>query len=273
MALKLRPGQFFGSVVEKAEIGNFILSETVYPQGFTAPRHSHENAYYCIVLRGSYDQSYGCRSRVCQPLTLECHPSGELHSARFPEAEVRSFNIELRSSWLAMLADFPVSLEESAAYQGGPPAWLALRLRQEYRERDALTPLALESLALEMVVHTSRRRIAPDRHCLTAWLARAKELLEATFSDSVTLSAVAAEAAVHPVHLASAFHRHYHCTIGEYVRRLRVEYACQALAGSDASLTGIAAAAGFADQSHFCKTFKRVTGMTPGQYRASLGPA
>jgi AraC family transcriptional regulator len=272
MVLKLRPGQFFGSVVEKAEIGNFILSETAYPQGFTAPHHSHENAYYCVVLRGAYDQTYGSRSRVCQPLTVEYHPSGEAHSARFPEAEVRSFNIELRSSWMAMLADFPVSLEESAAYQGGPPAWLALRLRQEYRQRDALTPLALESLALELVVQTSRRGVAPDSHRLPAWLKRAKELLEATFSDSVTLSAVAAEVGVHPVHLASAFHRHYHCTVGEYIRRLRVEYACRVLPGSGTSLAGIAAAAGFADQSHFSKTFKRVTGMTPGQYRASLGP-
>jgi hypothetical protein len=202
MALKLRPGQFFGRVVEKAEIGNFILSETVYPRGLTVPRHSHENAYYCIVLRGSYDQTYGCRNRVCQPLTLEYHPSGESHSARFSETVVRSFNIELRSSWMAMLADFPVSLEESSAYQGGPPAWLALRLHQEYRQRDALTPLALESLALELVVQTSRRYVAPDRHRLPVWLARAKELLEASFCDSVTLSGVAAQVGVHPVHLA-----------------------------------------------------------------------
>jgi hypothetical protein len=51
MALKLRPGQFFGSVVEKAEIGNFIVSETAYPRGLTVPRHSHEAAC-CAISRG-----------------------------------------------------------------------------------------------------------------------------------------------------------------------------------------------------------------------------
>ena len=57
---------------------------------------------------------------------------------------------------------------------------------------------------------------------------------------------------------------------GEYVRRLRVEIACQRLASSDMPLAEIALAAGFSDQSHFTKTFRHYNGMTPGEYRRRL---
>jgi two-component system response regulator YesN len=56
--------------------------------------------------------------------------------------------------------------------------------------------------------------------------------------------------------------------VGEYVRRLRVGQACRRLAHSNASLSEIAFEAGFSDQSQFCRVFKRVTGLTPGTFRA-----
>jgi AraC family transcriptional regulator len=75
---------------------------------------------------------------------------------------------------------------------------------------------------------------------------------------------------VHPVHLASTFRQHYRCTIGEYVRHLRIEFACRMISSSEASLADIALAAGFFDQSHFSKAFKQLTGMTPSQFRTSI---
>jgi len=51
---------------------------------------------------------------------------------------------------------------------------------------------------------------------------------------------------------------------------VRIEYACRQLMGSNAAVTNIAFAAGFADQSHFSRTFKRLCGTTPGRYRASM---
>jgi AraC family transcriptional regulator len=64
------------------------------------------------------------------------------------------------------------------------------------------------------------------------------------------------------------FRQYYGCTIGEMVRRERIDLACRELLKPEESLTAIAMTAGFYDQSHFAKAFKRLTGVTPAQYRA-----
>ena len=56
---------------------------------------------------------------------------------------------------------------------------------------------------------------------------------------------------------------------GDYVRRLRVEYASRLLLSGDTPIGVIAHSAGFADQSHFSKTFRRLAGQTPAGFRAA----
>jgi AraC-like DNA-binding protein len=51
---------------------------------------------------------------------------------------------------------------------------------------------------------------------------------------------------------------------------LRIDRAIQELRSTDKRLADIAGDAGFSDQSHFCRTFKLSTGLTPGQYRKSV---
>jgi AraC family transcriptional regulator len=54
----------------------------------------------------------------------------------------------------------------------------------------------------------------------------------------------------------------------QYVLLRRVERAKQLLqGGGDFSLAEVAACAGFSDQSQFCRHFKRLVGVTPGQFR------
>ena len=79
--------------------------------------------------------------------------------------------------------------------------------------------------------------------------------------------AVARAAGVHPTHLMRVFRRFHGCTLGDYVRQRRIDFACGRLTATDAPLVEVALAAGFCDQSHFTKTFKRATGLTPSEYR------
>jgi PAS domain S-box-containing protein len=63
------------------------------------------------------------------------------------------------------------------------------------------------------------------------------------------------------------FRRTYDCAPHEYLRRLRVKLSCRALVFSDDSLSSIAIAYGFSDQSHFAKEFRRIMGVLPRDYR------
>jgi AraC family transcriptional regulator len=98
---------------------------------------------------------------------------------------------------------------------------------------------------------------------------KARQQVEDAFDRPFAVAEIAASVGVHPAHLAREFRRHYGTTIGAYVRRLRLEWATARLAASDDTLSSIAFAAGFANQSHFTRAFKRHTGLTPGGYRAS----
>jgi AraC family transcriptional regulator len=94
-----------------------------------------------------------------------------------------------------------------------------------------------------------------------------RDILHARYTQPPGVVQVADEVGVHPLHLARVFRRTYGCSVGEYVRRLRVEFACRELTRGGRSLAAIALEAGFCDQSQFCHTFKRHVGITPSQFR------
>ncbi len=68
-----------------------------------------------------------------------------------------------------------------------------------------------------------------------------------------------------------AFTAEYGLSPQRYLRRLRLQIASRRLVATRETLAGIAAGCGFADQSHFTREFRRLTGMTPGRYREVHG--
>ena len=134
---------------------------------------------------------------------------------------------------------------------------------------DDVAPVAIEGLVLEMLAEASRLRRQDSPGECPQWLIQARELIHARFAEPLSLSDVAAGVGVHPVRLARAFRSQHRCSVGEFIRQVRVESACGAMLSHDLSLTEISLAAGFADQAHFTRTFKRITGQTPGQFRAA----
>ena len=120
---------------------------------------------------------------------------------------------------------------------------------------------------LEMLGHATRLlNKTPVR--LPSWLTDARDVLHDRFNDSVSLIEIANIVGVHPTHLARTFKKHYRTTVGEYVRRLRLDWATRQLSETEDSISDIASAAGFYDQSHFSHLFKQHTGFTPAEFRA-----
>ena len=255
------------------EFAGLVLSESAYEPRLRQPRHEHEPASFSLVLAGGYSETVGQKTFDCRPATVVFRPPAESHSVAFADAPVRIFRLDLRAPWLERLGVTPARAHAPAAARGGARAWLALRLYREFCEADEFSPLAVEGLALELWAETARATARETSAHPPRWLERARAMLrEQTPADDLTLARVAAEVGVHPSRLAHEFRRSFGVTAGEYLRRLRVERAADALSGTDLSLSEVAAASGFYDQSHLTNAFKRATGATPAQYRAAFRP-
>jgi AraC family transcriptional regulator len=272
MEMKLSRGHFGGLLLNKREVGRLTLTEYEYSPDLKLSRHEHEQAYFCLVLQGSYDETFGRRTRKCEPMTVTFHPAGESHSDFFYRTGGRIFSVEVDPAWVERVGEISSLLDDSADFHGGALAALIIRMYNELHNPDNVSHLAIEGLALEVIAEASRRHINPSTRKPARWLEQARELLHERFSETLTLSLIAEQVGVHPVHLVREFRKHYQLTVGEYIRHRRIEYACQQLCISDTPLIDIAIDSGFSHQSHFSKTFKEVTGMTPARYRASSRP-
>lgn len=203
---------------------------------------------------------------------LNFFPIGALHATRFQKS-ARTFQIMMDASWLERVRQIAPLVNTLTNYQNGPPTWMAARLYREFQYRDDLTPLVLEGGLLELLAVMSRHKTGLAEHDCPRWLRQAKDFLHAHFTESVSVKALATAVGVHPSHLMRSFRQQHHCTVGDYVRRLRVEHACHLLSTSEVLPSQIAFAVGFADQSHFNRTFKSCMGMTPTEFRKVCGRA
>ena len=268
MTVRLTTGGFYGETLKAFRSPSFRLSETRYTPRLTLPHHSHQSSYFGFVLKGTYTEECQQKSRTCYPSMIVYHPAGESHAQYFDNTPVHLFRIELDQARLRSLrrTDFD---PESPDAGNGLAVGLSQKLYNELCEPDAMSHLAVEGLALELIATLARGKSArsitrqPPR-----WLAQAHDFIKSHFLKHLTLEEIAMTAGVHPVTVVREFRRHYGCTIGEMVRHERIEFACSELAQSEKSLTEIALSAGFHDQSHFTKTFKRLTDTTPSRYRA-----
>ena len=100
-----------------------------------------------------------------------------------------------------------------------------------FDDLDDVAPLAIEGLLLELLAGVTRQT-SHSENGNAKWLSRARDFVHDRFQESISLAEVAEFAEVHPVSLARAFRKTYHCTVGDYVRRLRIESACQKLSSS-----------------------------------------
>jgi AraC family transcriptional regulator len=251
-----------------AKAAEFTLTETAYAARHQLPKHSHERACFIVVLQGTFSEVYEKRQRACEPLTLIFRPPNETHQNRFHDQGARCLNVEVNEQWLRRVGMYSRALDDSADFCGGPFSQLAAGIYREYRQMDEASPLAIEGLLLGIVAEATRRSMPSSSVGRPRWIGQAEEMIRARFREPLTLMGIAAAVNAHPVHLSTVFHETYGCTIGEFKRRLRVEFACGQLSGSDEPIIKIALSAGFYDQSHFSRTFKRHTGITPAAYRS-----
>ena len=266
MVERLQPGRLHGHVIRSLKVSDFILTETAFSAHARLPQHAHENSYFCFVLQGVYTERYGKQEVVCRPSTLTFHASGQTHEDLVHGADTRVFVLEISSRWIERLRAHSITLGTTSEFCGNGLPRLCARLNREFHKTDGAANLAIEGLAMEIMAEASRRT-GGGMGAAPPWLRQAREMIVEHFSETLRLTDIAATVGVHPVYLATSFRQKYGTTVGEFVRQLRIEKACDELMKGESPLAEIALQAGFVDQSHFSKVFKAYVGTTPAKYR------
>jgi len=128
------------------------------------------------------------------------------------------------------------------------------------------------ALSYQVALHAGAKAPRPER--LTGGLSasakrRALELIHARMSANLTVEALAREVGLSSAHFARAFKETMGRAPHRYLLALRLEHGRRLLDAPHAVLSDVAQRAGFADQAHFTRFFKREFGVTPGVVQRS----
>ena len=122
-------------------------------------------------------------------------------------------------------------------------------------------------LSHQMALHAGERKPVVPRlrgGLSTVAKRRAIELMDAKLDSNLSVEFLAGEVDLSPAHFARAFRETFGLPPHKYLLHLRLERARRMLDAENAVLADVAQRAGFADQAHFTRFFKREYGVTPG---------
>ena len=263
-------GFFFGRQVRQRELGGVHLVENSHSAPHRIGRHVHEFPYLYYVLRGASQETFEGKTRTATAHSVFFQPAGIKHENHWLAAGA-CLHLELDKEMVARISSAGAELSQPFELPPGNATRLALRIHDEMNATDSASNLFLEGLVLELLAQMCRIGSSHAGGTPPKWLVRAKDLIESTFQDNLSLHTIADAVGTHPAHLAKMFRRYYRCTVGDYIREARIKAAQRLLSGSRMPLGEIALGAGYSDQSHFCRSFVKSCGVSPLEFRRIAG--
>jgi len=261
-----RSGGFPGSTETFRVAVETEFVESQYDHSALMPIHSHDFPFLHVVLQG----------RVTNLAERVTEDAGIAHVAFFPA------NVPHETMWHGGGKGFAVLFSPIKAFAWEkwgmlpqqpitlPPGLVSALLvaaRRECFANDLAGITGAESYLAEALAELVRLPLpvaAKEQRSRRLW--KAREMILDTYETLPTLDDIAHYVELHPVYLARAFRHAFGETIGDCIRRRRIEAGCRLIVGTELSLTEIAYEVGFADQSHFTRTFKQCLGVPPIEY-------
>lgn len=241
------------------------------------PRHTHEGYGFGVVERGALAFRYRGEQVVAPAGSINLVIPDEPHTGAAAD----------RRGWTYRMFYLRADLMERAHRElagAGLPYFrpgvirdpeLATRLAALHRAiEDGSEPrLTVESQLLALLTGLIRRhasqRPEPRHAGARRELERVRDYIRDNFASEIGLERIASLAGLSPWHVARGFTRSFGVPPHAYQIQMRVAEARRLLSSGE-SVADVAAAAGFTDQSHLTRHFKRLTGMTPGRYRKNV---
>ncbi len=237
--------------------GGMTVSLGRYEAGRKDAPHRDPRSRISIMLRGSCreDGPSGQMRMVAGDVLFKS--SDVLHEDAFGEhgAALLAVELEPNDQLLSRIGSMCWRRRtDSAALR------LSTALIEAAARRDAT---AIDAAAADLIAGDDGDRAASA----PAWLLRLRQQLAETNLAAINVGARAREAGVHPAHASRAFRRCFGVSITEHAQAHSVRRALALMARPQMTLSEAAAGAGFYDQSHMNRVFKRMAGASPGRHR------
>jgi AraC family transcriptional regulator len=224
--------------------------------------HAHENHHLTLLLQGGTveKRKNGEYERTAGDIVF--FPAGEPHQNSKTPVGSKNINFEFEPAFFSRYGIAGPSIQETT-FTKSHAKFSLLKAYNELRIGDAFSGDSINMLLLNLLFPS----VKPGKKPIPAWATKIQELLHDRWNEQVTLQELSLAAGVHPITISKHFPLYFSCTLGEYMRALKTEKALPLIKSSSRSLVDIAYECGFADQSHFTRTFKQVTGFLPNDFR------
>ncbi|MBV9959039.1 MAG: helix-turn-helix transcriptional regulator [Acidobacteria bacterium] len=262
--LALGKGAYLGKVLDLSQADGLLAGVTSYREGDGAGlMHYHENSHLSFVLRGGGVEKRRSTEYERLPGQLMFFHAGEWHQSVNKLFPARNINLEIEAAFLRQhgLTEADVNL---SVLKNLHAKFIMLKVYKELLTADEFSASSIKLLLLDLLSGVKGKAEASKAPPL--WVGLVKELLHDRWNEQLSLADLSAATGVHCVTISRYFPKYFSCTFGEYMRRLKIEKSLELIRANTDSLTGIAHACGFSDQSHFTRTFKQQTGFLPHQY-------
>lgn len=247
------------------QVPEFRVRLIEYPGRMWQPTHTHEQGSVTLVLSGAIEEERQGTTHVAMPFSLIVKKPGVPHSDRFGPNGCKTLQISLPVDFDLSECDVeadPVIWHSDGGISIAPMLHILRCIRTGSRLSSSDVAFNIYE-ALEALPTASR-----DGAPAPPWLGRVREMIDS--SDPLRplpLAKLHELVRVHPVHLTRQFKRHFGCAIREYMQYRRIRAAASLVAEGSLSLTEVAHQCAFADQAHFCRTFRSIAKLTAGDYR------
>lgn len=241
--------------------------------------HAHDTFVIAVITGGAETLRIGCARHVAERGAILVVNPGESHDGQAAYDDGWSYRTWYPdASFVSALADDlgTVGMPTFRAPVINDPD-LAVALATAHRAAEGEGGLDQEALAIEALSHLIARHAGVAQSIETGRrrtgaagrVKRYREILADHPTNQLDLAMLAQTGGVSRFQVIRDFQRVLGISPGKYLRNLRVDYASRLIIGGT-PLADSAAAAGFADQSHLSRSFRRVHGVTPKMYRAAF---
>ena len=262
----LSNGEFFGQTNQTISLDGLIITDTEYTHSFV-DWHYHENPYFTLLLQGNMTEGNKKETYDCSAGTLLYHHWEDAHYNVKPDIFTRGFHIEVRENWFEKFQLSKDQTEGSFNIKNLASKLLIHQIFKETKINNTSFELSINQLLLKIFNQLSVQK--EDFGKKPVWVKQLDEILHENSTEKLSLEKLSQTLNIHPMHLSRDFHKYFHCNLGEYLRKLKIEKSLKLLNEYE-SLSEVALECGFSDQSHFIRCFKENIGITPLKYKNLL---